>query len=62
MCESYLISTVRPKTMAPPGWINWKNSPAREIIMDDLQEESLGLEENETSAKEAWDTCYMHIT
>jgi hypothetical protein len=48
--------------MAPPGWIKWKNSPARDIIMDVLQEGILGLDKNETSAEEAWNMCYMHIT
>lgn len=47
--------------MAPPGWIDWFNSPAREIIMEDLQEGILSLDENVTSAEEAWDTCYRHI-
>jgi hypothetical protein len=40
---------------------NWRNSKARLIVIHDLEENFLPLDENEMSAKEAWDMVYQHI-
>jgi hypothetical protein len=40
---------------------SWRNSKARLIIIQDLEEKLLPLDENEMSAKEAWDTIYQYI-
>jgi hypothetical protein len=39
---------------------SWRNSKARLIIIQDLEEKLLPLNENEMSAKEAWDTIYQY--
>lgn len=43
------------------GWIDWRWSIARQIILDDLNNEILPLDESELSAFEAWDLHYSHL-
>jgi hypothetical protein len=37
-----------------PGWIDWKASRARQIILDDLEHGVLPVDEEECSIEEAW--------
>jgi hypothetical protein len=43
------------------GWIDWKNSAAKEILMDDLHCGLLPADAADLSALEAWDICYKHM-
>jgi hypothetical protein len=43
------------------GWIDWRNSAAKQIIMDDLHCGILPADAAELSALEAWDICYKHM-
>jgi len=43
-----------------PDWIDWRNSEARQIILEDLEEGILPLDANEVSAERAWD-FYRHL-
>ena len=43
------------------GWIDWRKSAAKQIIMDDLQCGVLPADAAELSALEAWDICYKHM-
>jgi len=43
------------------GWIDWRNSAAKEIIMDDLHCGILPADAAELPASEAWDLCYRHM-
>jgi hypothetical protein len=45
-------------TMAP---YVWKDSPAREVILEDLLAGILPLESDEISAREAWDDVYSNL-
>ena len=46
--------------MATSGWIDWRKSKAREIIIDDLETGLLPVDAGELSAREAWEICYVH--
>jgi hypothetical protein len=54
-------SIIQPAQRATPPKMttSWCNSKARQIIIQDLEEQLLPLGENEMSAKEAWDTVYQ---
>jgi hypothetical protein len=56
-------SIIQPAQRARPPKMttSWRNSKARQIIIQDLEEQLLPLGENEMSAKEAWDTVYQYI-
>ena len=43
-----------------PGWIEWRSSDAREIILSDLRRGVLSLEEEVDSTEEAYDN-YMNL-
>jgi hypothetical protein len=43
------------------GWIDWKKSAARQVLMDDLQCGLLPVDAAELSAEEAWEICYQHM-
>jgi hypothetical protein len=49
--------------MAPrrPGWINWKASRARQILLDDLESGVLPVDEEDCSAEDAW-AIYSQMT
>lgn len=40
------------------GWIDWRNSEPRKILMGDLIAGILPLDENEMPARDAWELCY----
>jgi hypothetical protein len=44
------------------GFIDWRNSQAKVLLLRDLSNGVLTLDENEMSAEEAWGTCYAHLT
>jgi hypothetical protein len=44
-----------------PGWIHWKSSAARKILLDDLERGLLPVDPAELSAEEAWSVCYSHM-
>ena len=46
--------------MPKDGWINWRRSKARELILNDLRTGVLSLDRNETSEEQAWD-IYKHM-
>ena len=50
-----------PRLSRREGWIDWANSQAREILLDDLQRGLLPVEAHELSAEEAWDLVYQHM-
>lgn len=39
----------------------WENSPAREVILDDLRSGVLPLENEDMTARQAWDLVYSHL-
>jgi hypothetical protein len=41
--------------------IDWANSSAKQILIDDLESGILPLDAKELSAKEAWDIVYQHM-
>jgi hypothetical protein len=43
------------------GWIIWKPSKARQILLGDLEEGLLPVDADEMSAEEAWDIMYGHM-
>jgi hypothetical protein len=43
------------------GWIDWRNSAAKEILMDDLQSGVLTTDAAQLPALEAWNICYKHL-
>jgi hypothetical protein len=47
--------------MAPDGWIKWRTSRARIIILDDLETGLLPADATVMSAEEAWEICYSHM-
>ncbi len=48
--------------MAPrEGWIKWKKSRAKIIILGDLQTGILPIDPGEMSAAEAWEVCYRNM-
>jgi hypothetical protein len=48
--------------MAPrEGWIKWKPSKAKQILLDDLEEGILPVDADELSAEEAWEIMYSHM-
>ena len=50
--------------MAPSkkeGWINWRKSEARKIMLDDLRLGYLLWDANDLSAEDAWQHIYQHI-
>jgi len=44
-----------------PGWIDWKKSVCKRIVLDDLISGVLPLEQSEMTAEEAWEVCYKHL-
>lgn len=56
-----------PRGQRRPGWIDWRNSRAKQCVLDDLENGELPLEENDFSAQDAWDYIYsdqpefMHV-
>jgi hypothetical protein len=56
----------KPKqTNMPPsgkeGWIDWRNSKARLIIIEDLAKGIIPLEDRECNPREAWDAWFSHL-
>ena len=47
--------------MPREGWIKWKTSTAKQILMDDLQSGILAVDPADMPAEEAWDICYSHM-
>jgi hypothetical protein len=50
--------------MAPSnkeGWINWRASAARNIMLDDLRLGYLPVDAKDLSAEDAWQHIYQHI-
>jgi hypothetical protein len=43
------------------GWIKWKTSRARQMILDDLVRGILPVDPAEMSATEAWEVCYVNM-
>jgi hypothetical protein len=43
------------------GWIIWKPSKARQILLEDLEEGLLPVDADEMSAEEAWDIMYSNM-
>jgi hypothetical protein len=43
------------------GWIEWRDSMPKRIIMDDLQAGYLPIDAEEMSAEEAWVVCYQNM-
>lgn len=43
------------------GWIDWRHSRARAMILDHLENETLPLKEEELSAIDAWTQRYSHL-
>ena len=43
------------------GWIAWRASAPRRILLDDLESGMLSLDSEEMSAKEARNTYYSHL-
>jgi hypothetical protein len=43
------------------GWIDWRTSRARQIILDDLESGVLPVDEEECSAEDAWTFVYSKI-
>ena len=43
------------------GWIDWRNSKARLIVMEDLAMGIIPLGESECTAKEAWDAWFSNL-
>lgn len=43
------------------GWINWRASASRAIIIDDLVAGILPLSAEEMTAEVAWELCYKHL-
>jgi hypothetical protein len=43
------------------GWIDWKASKARQILLDDLEAGLLPVNADDLSAEEAWDIMYGHM-
>jgi hypothetical protein len=43
------------------GWIKWKGSTQRRILIEDLVSGMMPLEDDEVSANEAWTTYYSHL-
>ena len=43
------------------GWIDWRTSEARQVVLDDLVDGILSVEEDEVSAVEAWNMVYKHL-
>jgi hypothetical protein len=41
------------------GWIAWRASTPRRILLDDLESGMLSLDSEEMSAEEAWNTYYL---
>jgi hypothetical protein len=60
------ITTNKHCTTMPPsekeGWIDWRNSKARLIVMEDLAKGIIPLEDRECTAKEAWDAWFSNLT
>ena len=46
--------------MAPHGWINWRSSRSKKLIMEDLISGLLPYDEEECTAEEAWEHYYKH--
>jgi hypothetical protein len=44
----------QPK-MAPPGWIEWRSSAAREILLDDLEPDGILQQQDGVSAEEVFE-------
>jgi hypothetical protein len=42
-------------------YIDWRNSQAKSIIVDDLDEGLLPMDQNVMSAEEAWESCYRDM-
>jgi hypothetical protein len=47
--------------MPREGWIKWKTSAAKQILMDDLQSGILAVDPADMPAEEASDICYSHM-
>jgi hypothetical protein len=50
--------------MAPSnkeGWINWRKSEARKIMLDDLRLGYLPVDARDLSAEDAWRNIYQHM-
>ena len=43
------------------GWIDWRNSEPRAILIEDLVGGILSLDDDEIPAQVAWDTTYKHL-
>ena len=41
--------------------IDWANSAAKQVLIDDLDSEVLPVDKEQLSAKEAWDQVYQHM-
>ena len=44
-----------------PGYIDWANSEAKQIILEDLEEGWLPLDASEVPPRVAWDLVYSHL-
>jgi hypothetical protein len=47
--------------MPQEGWIDWRNSRAREMIIEDLAKGLIPLTDDECTPKEAWDGWFSHL-
>ena len=43
------------------GWIDWRNSAAKQVIMYDLEEGELPLSEEDFSAEDCWQYIYQEM-
>jgi hypothetical protein len=60
----YCFHTSTAATMPPSakdGWIDWRNSKARLIVIEDLAKGIIPLAERECTAKEAWDAWFSNL-
>ena len=57
----YCICWVTMPSSNNPDWIDWRNSWAREILLEDLHDGVLPLDEEELSAEDAWNMMYVHM-
>ena len=44
-----------------PGWINWRGSRSKAIVMRDLISGLLPVDADAMPARQAWELCYMHM-
>jgi hypothetical protein len=61
VCPSPSFHTLAPSfqsfqpKMAPPGWIEWRSSAAREILLEDLEPDDILHQQDGVSAKEVFE-------